>query len=405
MNLKSLHMPSKRLVLSYMFDWLVIIAIAAVGGGWNYITPFHRPFSPVDLNISYPFEEHETIPTWLMAVIGLVIPAAITFLICLILVPGPTATRGTPMALIWRRKAWEWNTAWMGLALALATSFMITQGMKVLFGKPRPDLLSRCAPDLDRISDFAINPVGDSFNPLWVLVTSDICQNTDDDILQDGFKSFPSGHASFSWAGLLYLTLFLASKFSVAIPFLPPRPFSTNPAHTSAVTPSNLKDSSILPIHKHQSSPTSPFPTDDKIVPIRYQAAAPPVYSLVLVFVPIGTAIYITSTRFTDFRHFGFDLLFGSLIGIICAWFSFRWYHLPISRGAGWSWGPRSYSRSWGIGVGVGSYVGTEGWSHARTSPESTTRNGHGMGDAVMMDSVDSQRNLHHRNEQAERDV
>ena len=103
-------------------------------------------------------------------------------------------------------------------------------------------------------------------------------------------------------------------------------------------------------------------------MPIRYQNAAPPVYTLIIMFIPIGSAIYIVSTRFTDFRHFGFDILFGSLIGITCSWFSFRFYHLPITRGAGWSWGPRSYNRAWGIGVGQGSYVGTEGWSkHSRS--------------------------------------
>ena len=119
------------------------------------------------------------------------------------------------------------------------------------------------------------------------------------------------------------------------------------------------------------SSPTSY--TDDAVVPIRYQNAAPPVYTLVLILVPVCAAIYITSTRFTDFRHFGFDLLFGSLIGITCSWFSFRWYHLPITRGAGWAWGPRSYERAWGIGVGRGSYVGTEGWSKARKRSDEHT--------------------------------
>jgi membrane-associated phospholipid phosphatase len=84
----------------------------------------------------------------------------------------------------------------MGLALSLAVAFMVTQGMKLLFGKPRPDFLSRCNPDLNRIAEFAVNPVGERFNPQWVLVTSGICQNRDDDILQDGFKSFPSGHSS-----------------------------------------------------------------------------------------------------------------------------------------------------------------------------------------------------------------
>ncbi|KAJ4301832.1 hypothetical protein N0V90_003928 [Kalmusia sp. IMI 367209] len=371
MTLKSLHMPSKRLILSYIFDWIVIIGIAAVGGGWNYIHPFNRPFSPVDLSISFPFEHHETIPTWLLMVIALIIPAGVTFLVCLIFVPGPTVMRGTPKSLIWRRKFWEWNTAWMGLAMSLATSFMITQGMKLLFGKPRPDLLSRCQPDLGRINDFAVNPVAGGYNEMWVLVTSGICTNTDDDILQDGFKSFPSGHASFSWAGLLYLTLFLASKFSVAIPFLPSRPFSTNPAHASATARSNLKDRSILPLNGKDSNLSSY--ADDRVVPDRYQAAAPPVYSLILILVPIGTAIYVCSTRFTDYRHFGFDLIFGSLIGITTSWFSFRWYHLPITRGAGWSWGPRSYKRSWGIGVGVGSYVGTEGWSHHGKSETAPT--------------------------------
>ncbi|EOA82234.1 uncharacterized protein SETTUDRAFT_173919 [Exserohilum turcica Et28A] len=392
-TVRGIGVPSVRLVTSYIFDWIVIIIIAAIAGGWEYVEPFRRPFSPVDLSISFPHQTDEKIPTWLLVVVSLIIPGLIIMLVCLVFVPGPTAERGTSKALIWRRKLWEWNTGWMGLALSLATAFLITQGMKNLFGKPRPDLLSRCKPDLSRIADFAINPiVGDIFDPAWVLVTSAICTETDNDLLKDGFKSFPSGHSSFSWAGLLYLTLFLASKFSVAIPFLPPRPFSTNPAHTSAVAPSNLKKQVLLPMHKHDSSmmPTTPY-GDDNIVPIRYQNAAPPVYTLVLVLVPICSAIYITSTRYTDFRHFGFDMLFGSLIGITCAWFSFRWYHLPVTRGAGWAWGPRSYDRAWGIGVGRGSYVGTEGWSSSGASQMTTSRrqvdaqtNGHGVDESEM---------------------
>lgn len=185
--------------------WLTVVyacrAIAAVGAGWEYIEPFKRPFSPVNLDISYPHQYHEKIPTWLLVVISLIAPAAITFLVCIIFVPGPTASRGTPKALIWRRKAWEWNTAWMGLALSLATAFMITQGMKLLFGKPRPDLLSRCKPDLSRIPQTALNPIGATFNPNWVLVTAEICTETE--LLDDGFKSFPSGHASCKSLSLL----------------------------------------------------------------------------------------------------------------------------------------------------------------------------------------------------------
>jgi hypothetical protein len=97
----------------------------------------------------------------------------------------------------------------------------------------------------------------------------------------------------------------------------------------------------------------------------RNRAAAPPVYLLALPLVPIGTAVYITSTRYFQFHHHGVDLLAGTIIGIGTAWLSFRWYHAPVLRGAGWAWGPRTRDRAWGTGVGRAGYVGREGWSSA----------------------------------------
>lgn len=88
----------------------------------------------------------------------------------------------------------------------------------------------------------------------------------------------------------------------------------------------------------------------------RKAAAAPPLYLLTIVLIPIAAAIYIASTRFTDYKHTGFDVLFGSLEGIVAAWFAFRYYHPPIGRGAGWAWGPRHRSTAFGITPGVGSY-------------------------------------------------
>ena len=72
--------------------------------------------------------------------------------------------------------------------------------------------------------------------------------------------------------------------------------------------------------------------------------------------IPLGAAIYIASTRFTDYKHAGFDILFGSLEGALSAWFAFRFYHLPIRRGAGWAWGPRRRSAAFGIGIGIEGY-------------------------------------------------
>jgi membrane-associated phospholipid phosphatase len=196
-TVRGVSVPSVRLITSYIFDWIIIIAMAGVGGGLEYKDPFRRPFSPVDLTISYPYKADEQIPVWLLTIIALIFPAILIVVVCFVFVPGPTAERGTPKALIWKRKLWEWHTGWMGLCLALATAFLVTQGMKNLFGKPRPDLLSRCDPDLNRIDEFKVSPFDtEVVDPRWVLVSSDICRNGDVDIMRDGFRSFPSGHSS-----------------------------------------------------------------------------------------------------------------------------------------------------------------------------------------------------------------
>jgi len=147
---------SIALILSYVFDWIIIVAAAAVAAVFSTIAPNKRPFSLNNAEISYPFVAKEKISTATLAICGLAAPAAIIFIVCLFLVPGPTVPKSTPKALIWRRKLWEWHTGWLGLALSLAAAFLITNGMKNLFGKPRPDLLSRCNPDLLNIGKYAV---------------------------------------------------------------------------------------------------------------------------------------------------------------------------------------------------------------------------------------------------------
>lgn len=212
-TMASLTHISKRLTLSYVLDWIVIMfvprplachllltrvysGIAAVGAGFWRVTPNHRPFSPVDPDISFPYVEHEKISTGLLLTIALVIPAIITALVTLVFPPGPGVSRGTPKSLMWRKKLWEWNTAWMGLALALATTFFFTEGLKNVIGKPRPDLLSRCNLDPATVQQYALGGEG-SLLPLWnLLVSSTACRQSDASKLNDGFASFPSGHSS-----------------------------------------------------------------------------------------------------------------------------------------------------------------------------------------------------------------
>ena len=148
----------------------------------------------MDPTLSFPYVTKEKISTSTLVLLSLVLPAIVTMLVCLFFVPGPTVHASVPRSLVWRRKIWEWNVAWLGLALSLVTAFLITNGLKNLFGKPRPDLLSRCNPDLSRIAQNTVGGYGDPLTD-GVLVSWQICQNLGD-VLDDGFRSFPSGHAS-----------------------------------------------------------------------------------------------------------------------------------------------------------------------------------------------------------------
>jgi membrane-associated phospholipid phosphatase len=260
-------------------------------------------------------------------------------------------------------------------------------GMKNLFGHWRPDLLSRCNPDIANLAKYAVGGYTNTTQGVY-LVSAAICQSTDSGTLDDGFRSFPSGHSSFSAAGLVYLSLFLASKLAVAIPFLAPRAFSNHYSGYVAI-PSRMVHSRTGLGHRNVESnadkvePSSEIDTHPKPsghdateIAARNQAAAPPIYLLVFACVPFFTSIYISSTRYSDFRHHGFDILFGFFIGTVTAVFSFRWYQLPISQGAGWSWGPRSRDLAFWAGVGAGSYANR--YADSEYSQAQTDRSGEG---------------------------
>ena len=345
--------------------------------------PFKRPFSLLDLDIAFPY-----IPESISAVdavwIVAIAPTVIIGVVVLIFVPGPAFVRANNKSQIFRLKLWELERGVAGLAMSIALTFFIVQGMKNLFGKPRPNLLARCQPDLDNIASHVVGGFGKDISARWTLVTDSICTQTDRVILDDGFRSFPSGHSSFSWAGLLYLTLFLCSKFAIAMPFL--QDHSQSSIAGIAATGQELDCHALLPLHNDShhlhnertsveeahnppaASDIVPLTICTNSLPLRNRAAAPPNHLLVLALVPVAVAVYICSTRYSEFYHFGFDIISGSSIGVATSWFSFRWYHLPIRQGAGWAWGARSRERAFGVGVGTRTYVGSEGWDPAKRS-------------------------------------
>ena len=336
---------------------------AAVGGGFSKIDGARHAFSLQDPNISFPYHE-DTVSVAVLLVVAIIAPGVITAIISLLLVPGPTAHRSTPKALIWRRKIWEWNTAWMGLGVSLASAFIITEGLKDVSGKPRPFMLAVCDPDVSSsaIQRWRVGGLGTSIDSaVPIVVDWHICRNTDKSQMRNAFASWPSGHSSFAWAGMLYLTFFICAKFAVQIPFLPST--ATNRRFIST-----FDEEDEVPPGK-SSRASSPIVTGTgHSVPPRNEAAAPPIYLLILAFVPVGVAFFVSVSRWFDYRHHGFDIISGSLIGIFTAYFGFRLYHLPVRSGAGWAWGARSRDRAFWLGVGRANYVGDEGWESAKSS-------------------------------------
>lgn len=142
-----------------------------------------------------------------------------------------------------------------------------------------------------------------------------------------------------------YLTLWLASKFSIGFPYLP-----------------------YFPVEGQDG-------TDDRSS-VRARGAAPPVLLMIIAFVPTATAFFISVSRWMDYRHHGFDILFGSAMGIVFAYIGFRMYHMPIQRGAGWAWGPRTGRRAFLRGIGFPSSLGTDSWTYTRDSHDVRGSNG-----------------------------
>ena len=207
---KCAHFRTCRVSLSYVLDWIVIVVFIAVAGALSFLTPTKRDFSLTEKSISFPYRT-DTISTTVLFIVAVVVPAAIIATICASVVrlpacPGPAPSRST----VWKRKLWELHAGWLGLALSLTLSLLLTQTMKNMFGKHRPDFLSRCDPDISKINTYTVGGfASESLEGTSQLVTWEICQSKDGygvgkaEFL-DGFRSFPSGHCTSSYPGTFY---------------------------------------------------------------------------------------------------------------------------------------------------------------------------------------------------------
>jgi diacylglycerol diphosphate phosphatase/phosphatidate phosphatase len=251
------------------------------------VTPFAQPFSLNNASLQYPYADPERIPIWLALVISGLFPgiaiAVYTLFLDGLFSHHRRTTRARTKYTFWDR-LWELNCGWLGLLLSQGAAFVITGSLKNLIGKPRPDIIARCKPDQAKVDALAV----------FTLATKALCTEKDEHIMQDGFRSFPSGHSSSSFAGLFYLSLYLAAKLHVL---------------------------------------------DQR----------GEVWRTFIVLVPTLAASCVAGSRIMDARHHPFDVLFGSLLGILVAWASYRQYFPPVHHV--WEKGRAYPMRTWGTPI------------------------------------------------------
>lgn len=280
------YLPS-RVVVSYTFDYIIIVVFVITFSALDKAEPFHQRFSIRNKSLHYPFADPERIAPWLAAMVSVAFPLVVIILWTMV-IDGlfshhkkEAARRGYLRRGVYtiRERLWEMNAGFLGLGLSVAAVITIVGALKNLTGKPRPDLIDRCKP-----------------NPNWVepidgLTGWKTCTGNPIAI-RDGFKSWPSGHAGVAFGGLGYLSLYLAGK---------------------------------LHIWDNRGE----------------------VWKTVIVFIPLLAASMVSISRIMDARHHPFDVLSSAILGIFIAWVAYRQYFPSLSEP--WKKGRAYPIRSWGM--------------------------------------------------------
>lgn len=179
--------------LSYMIDWITYSSMLVFALVWGSQTAPQKPdFSVWDINIMHMYiPENETYaPIWYLLILIMLVPIAIIGICCYWYLQNKSRSR----------IMWDIHQALLGSFGAIVSQLLLVVLVKNIAGVPRPDFLQRCQPDYNSITEFQ-------------LVTDVICTRIDESLINEGFRSFPSGHSSTVFASQVFLSLFLVGKF------------------------------------------------------------------------------------------------------------------------------------------------------------------------------------------------
>ncbi|XP_027353521.1 lipid phosphate phosphatase 2-like isoform X3 [Abrus precatorius] len=242
-------------VRTHKHDWLILLLLVLIVIILYIIHPFYR-FVGKDMmaDLKYPLKSN-TVPVWAVPIYAFLLPMVIFLVV-----------------YVRRRDVYDLHHAVLGLLFSILLTAVITEAIKNAVGRPRPDFFWRCFPD------------GKDAYDKWGNV---ICHG-DKKVVKEGHKSFPSGHTSWSFAGLGFLSLYLSGKI--------------------------------------------------KAFDRRGHVA-----KLCIVFLPLLLASLVGISRVNDYWHHWQDVFAGGLLGLIVATFCYLQFFPPPYHSEGW--GPYAYFR------------------------------------------------------------
>lgn len=236
-----------------------------------FATPFHRMFYINDLRISFPHAEHERVTvSTSSASISVPIVSSFSPIPAMNFVYSLFIPLGVLIAynIVCSSTPARHEATYLPFLISITMACFVTDIIKNAVGRPRPDLLARCQP-------------AKSAQPN-TLVTIAVCTAPSTRSLEDGFRSFPSGHSSFAFAGLGFTALFLAGQLQV----------------------------------------------------FNYAGGGRSLLRFFVCMVPVIGALLIAISRCEDYRHDVYDVCVGSLIGMTVAYWSYRRYWPKLSSAA-----------------------------------------------------------------------
>ncbi len=226
---------------------------------------------------AYPYRDQIFTP-WLDAFIAAAIPIVVILL-----------------AQIRIRSFWDVNNGIIGLIYALLTSSTFQVFIKWIVGGLRPHFYDVCKPDLSLVlaqDQFSATDQG-GVGYQDYMFTAEVCTGPTNSVW-NALESFPSGHATTIFAGMVFLYLYLNAKLKV------------------------------------------------------FSNYHPAMWKLVILYMPILGACLIAGTLTVDRSHNWYDIIAGAIIGIVFAFsayrmvyaaiWDYRMNHIPLNRGLAFIW-------------------------------------------------------------------